>query len=60
MKKLLCLLLALLCCTALATTVYADVLAGPFDGNPIGWILLIVVLPMLVFVLYAFLQNRKK
>ena len=59
MKKLYLILFALLCCAALATPVCADVAISPLV-NPISWIVIIIVLPIVVFVLYAILHDRKK
>ena len=59
MKKLLCLLLTLFCCTALATTVYADIPVSPFE-SPSFWVLIVAVLPVLAFLIYLFVHKPKK
>ena len=59
MKKLLCLLLTLLCCAALATTAYADLAVSPFE-SPSFWVLIVAVLPVLAFLIYVFVHKPKQ
>ena len=60
MKKLYLAILALLCCAALTTPVYADIAVSPFERSPLPWIAVIVALPIVAFILYMILRTRKK
>ena len=64
MKKLDLAVLSVLCCFALATTAFADVIAGPAAWfSPRGgrlYILIAVVVVALGLLLYKLLRNRNK
>ncbi len=59
MKKLILVLMAVCFSFALATPVFADAVAGPFF-NPLTWLLALIILPIIAFILYALLHDRKK
>ena len=59
MRKLILALMAVCFSFALATPVFADPVAAPFF-NPLTLLLALIILPIIAFILYALLHDRKK
>ena len=58
MRKLMIMLLSLLCCFALATTAFADVIGGPTLGSGLLIVLIGVAVLVVGGVLYLVLRKK--
>ena len=59
MRRLLLLLMAISFCFAMAAPVSADVIGSPLS-NPVTVIVIVVLIPIAAWILFALLRNRKK